>query len=174
MDQLARPRPGPVLFHDLDEDFRLAAFGETLQFLYDRRSTRRSFSDAICLYYHPDWDTPLSRSFVDLSDLTLARSVRGKTSFSSDSSAWTVALQRSLEQSAARIYRYRDNHSLLAYQEGAAHALSFVADVINHSERRPAQKGMRITLPRRELIRVINALPSLIRFALEFIQRFLR
>ena len=142
-DDVARLRPGPVLFHDAAHVDGHKGLEAAYRFLYGDEHTesrRPPRSPAISLYCHPSYlvpDVPSAKparqrfgAWPDLIDkLTLAGKL-GKTLVGPENTpVWLAAAQRSLEQSVSRILNPTTERDR-AIRTGSAEALRFVAAVL--------------------------------------------
>ena len=133
-DQIARARPGPVLFHDMAFDAGNAGLNEAYQFAYAVEEAFPPLSTAVNLSCHPEWAMPwtegdtASRRLLD--DLTLSGRMPEILEGPSNTPSWLASGQRALETSLAQLLAESPGDTARVRESGAAEALRFTADLL--------------------------------------------
>jgi hypothetical protein len=148
-EQLARLRPGPVLFHDLARPAGRQVLAEAYRFLFGLSDAPPPASDALALSWHPTWGargqaSPAAAARV--AEVTLAGHLRETFESPENTPAWIAASQRALERAASRLRFEPRSPAEAASQQGARRALDFTASVIARhagAARRGSSEGAR-------------------------------
>jgi len=100
-DQIARIRPGPVLFHDMARDPDRGGWDEAYQYAYAVEEATAPTSAAISLCCHPDWalpgTAPDSKTQRLHKQLTLAGRIPEVFEGSGNTPSWLASGQPMLE-----------------------------------------------------------------------------
>jgi hypothetical protein len=133
-DQVARTRPGPVLFHDMQADPDRAGLHEAYQFAYAVEEAQPPMSTAVSLSCHPEWAMPWAQGDATsrrlLNELTLASRLADVLEGAENTPSWLASGQRTLESSlSSLVSSYTDNPEQLL-NSGAADALRFTARLL--------------------------------------------
>lgn len=133
-DQIARARPGPVLFHDMAADADNAGLNEAYQFAYAVEEAFPPMSTAVNLSCHPEWAMPWTEGDTEsrrlLDDLTLAGRIPDVLEGPSNTPSWLASGQRALETSLAHLLAESPGNTERVRDSGAAEALRFTADLL--------------------------------------------
>jgi hypothetical protein len=133
-DQIARFRPGPVLFHDMALDPQRHGWDAAYQYAYAIEEAQAPMSAAISLCCHPDWALPGTR--VDsktqrlLKELTLAGRIPEVFEGSENTPSWLASGQRALERSVAQLFHASPDDAGKVMSSGSADALRFSAKLL--------------------------------------------
>jgi len=129
-DQMARIRPGPVLFHDMLLDPMAISLNQAYQYAYAIEEAHAPESPAITLYCHPDWAMPVTEDVSEqlLNQLTLAGRMSNVFKSAENTPSWLASGQRALERSLSQLLSTGTQNEIL--QSGKAAALKFTADVL--------------------------------------------
>ena len=133
-DQIARLRPGPVLFHDMARDPDGAAWDEAYQYAYAVEEAEAPTSAAISLCCHPDWALPGtahdSKTQRLLKELTLAGRMPEVFEGSGNTPSWLASGQRALERSVAQLICTSPDDPDKVMSSGSADALRFASKLL--------------------------------------------
>lgn len=131
-DQMARIRPGPVLFHDMLLDPAAVSLNQAYQYAYAIEEAQAPESPAISLYCHPDWAMPVTADQSErlLSELTLAGRMPNVFKSAKNTPSWLASGQRALERSLAELISTAPGTQDEILQSGKAEALKFTADLL--------------------------------------------
>jgi hypothetical protein len=134
-DDMARLRPGPVLFHDIGADVDCTALDQGYRYLYSFENADAPHCDAISLYCHPEWGTldqqPATEVANSVSEYTLAEWLGPTLQGPVNTPSWIASVQRMLENSVEQMSGGRpQNAGAERYAEAAA----------EHSEEAEAKK----------------------------------
>ena len=134
-DQMARIRPGPCLYHDMQRDPTSAGLTATYQYAYAIEEAYPPKSGAVSLICHPDWAMPTSspddESKQLMDELTLSGRIPHVFEGRENTPSWIASGQRALERSVAQLIAGpppRGTDTLL--HSGKADALRFVSDTL--------------------------------------------
>lgn len=131
-DQIARIRPGPVLFHDILLDPDAIVLNQAYQYAYAIEEAVAPASPAFSLYCHPDWAFPVRDEESDrlVNELTLASRMPNVFTSAENTPSWLASGQRSLERAAAQLISTDPQNQAKVLRSGKAEALKFTADVL--------------------------------------------
>ena len=131
-DQMARIRPGPVLFHDMVLDPTAMSLNQAYQYAYAIEESQAPESPAISLYCHPDWAMPVIQDESEqlINQLTLAGRMPNVFKSAENTPSWIASGQRALERSVAQLLSTAPGKQSEILQSGKAEALKFTADVL--------------------------------------------
>jgi hypothetical protein len=131
---MARIRPGPVLYHDMQTDPQCDGLIQAYQYAYAFEEAFPPKSPSISLCCHPDWAMPFAppqnESEILLTDLTLAGRMPGVFQRIENTPSWLASGQRSLERSVARLISSEPAGTKEVLKSGTADALRFTADLL--------------------------------------------
>jgi hypothetical protein len=132
-DQIARIRPGPVLFHDVARDPERLGWDEAFQYAYALEEAYAPISEAISLCCHPDWalpgSAPDSKTQQLVKELTVAGRLPNIFEGSENTPSWLASGQRALERSVAQLFDTSPDTSKVM-SGGAADALRFASKLL--------------------------------------------
>jgi hypothetical protein len=132
-DQIARVRPGPVLFHDMARDPSRSGWDAAFQYAYAIEEVEAPTTDAVSLCCHPDWALPGSKPDSAtqrlVKDLTVAGRMPDLFEGAANTPSWLASSQRSLEKSVAQLIDASPDaeHAMTG---GAADALRFASKLL--------------------------------------------
>jgi hypothetical protein len=133
-DQIARIRPGPVLFHDMVRDPDRVGWDEAYQYAYAVEEAGAPKSAAVSLCCHPDWalpgTAPDSKTQRLLKDLSLAGRIPEVFEGSENTPSWLASGQRALERSVAQLFHTSPDDPDTVMSSGSADALRFAAKLL--------------------------------------------
>jgi hypothetical protein len=133
-NQIARFRPGPVLFHDMTIDPERAGWDEAVQYAYALEEAEAPGSPAISLCCNPNWalpgSAPDSRTEEVLKELTLAGRMPDVFEGSENTPSWLASGQRALERSVAQLLSTSKDDAEIVRSSGAADALRFASNLL--------------------------------------------
>ncbi len=133
-DQMARIRPGPVLYHDMYSDPQADGLVQAYQYAYAIEEAYPPKSPSISLCCHPDWAMPVSSpadpSEILLGELTLAGRIPQVFQSQQNTPSWLASGQRSLERSVAQLISTEPAGTEDVLESGTAEALRFTADLL--------------------------------------------
>ena len=133
-DQIARFRPGPVLFHDMARDPQRTGWDEAFQYAYAVEEAQAPMSDAVSICCHPDWALPGStadgKTQQLLKELTVAGRIPGVFEGAENTPSWLASGQRARERSVAQLVDAAPNDAAGVRQSGSAQALRFASDLL--------------------------------------------
>jgi hypothetical protein len=132
-DQMARMRPGPVLFHDMARDPSRLGWDAAFQYAYALEEADPPKSEAISLCCHPDWalpgTAPDSKTQQLVKELTIAGRLPDIFESSENTPSWLASGQRALERSVAQLFE-SSSDPVKVMSGGAADALRFASDLL--------------------------------------------
>jgi len=133
-DQIARMRPGPVLFHDVARDPERAGWDAAFQYTYALEEAEAPLSEAVSLCCHPDWalpgTAPDTKTQQLLKELTVAGRMPDVFERGENTPSWLASGQRALERSVARLFDASSESTDQVMSGGAADALRFAAKLL--------------------------------------------
>ena len=133
-DQIARFRPGPVLFHDVARDPGRSGWDEAFQYAYAIEETYAPLSAAVSICCHPDWalpgSTPDSKTQQLLKELTVAGRMPEVFAGVENIPSWLASGQRALERSVAQLIEVSPHDPEKVKSSGSADALRFAANLL--------------------------------------------
>jgi hypothetical protein len=133
-DQIARFRPGPVLFHDVARDPERSGWDEAFQYAYAIEEVGAPLSAAISMCCHPDWalpgSAPDSRTQQLLKELTVAGRMPEVFEGIENTPSWLASGQRALERSVAQLFETSPHDPERVMSSGSADALRFAANLL--------------------------------------------
>ena len=133
-DQIARIRPGPVLFHDMARDPNKTGWDEAYQYAYALEEAQPPMSDAVSLCCHPDWALPGSRPDNKtqklLRELTVAGQMLDVFEGSENTPSWLASGQRALERSVAQLINTSSGDPGKILSSGSAKALQYASKLL--------------------------------------------
>jgi hypothetical protein len=134
-DQMARIRPGPALYHDMQTDPQCEGLRQAYQYAYAIEESVPPRSESISLCCHPDWAMPATspdnESAILLRELTLAGRMPDVFHSVENTPSWLASGQRALERSVAQMISVEPGGVKEALKSGTADALRFTADLLN-------------------------------------------
>lgn len=133
-DQIARFRPGPVLFHDMARDPARTGWDAAFQYAYAVEEAEAPMSEAVSICCHPDWALPGSTADSKtqwlLKELTLAGRIPRVFEGAANTPSWLASGQRALERSVAQLVDAAPHNAAEVMQSGSAQALRFASDLL--------------------------------------------
>jgi hypothetical protein len=133
-DQIARIRPGPVLFHDMARDPDKTGWDQAYQFAYALEDAQAPMSDAVSLCCHPAWalpgTQPDSRTQQLLKELTVAGQMLDVFEGRENTPSWLASGQRALERSVAQLLSTSSGDPETILSGGSAKALQFASKLL--------------------------------------------
>jgi hypothetical protein len=132
-DQMARMRPGPVIFHDAARDPQRAAWDAAFKFAYAIEEAQVPVTDAISMCCHPAWALPGTEADIAtqqlINDLTVGGRMPDLFHGRENTPSWLASGQRSLERSVSQLLETVSTPEQLK-SSGVAEALRFTAKLL--------------------------------------------